>query len=228
MAASLSWVFGRRNPAAPESCRFAGYNKDVGMGPIGYRDGSAALDQRRAEHRVRSRELDDQCSQSARRQLPRKLRRELERLRAAAEPAGESMQELMAAEKALDAYEDKLDEALGLAAELRRSVEPFVRRDVLVRWFGFTSLSVVLLSTAVQQAGLGDFMLSAVGVKVLRATAMIPASRLAYEADGHSEIAPAQLECAVSAGMLRCTTVRPHRRTAGSRIVDTSFPTVTR
>lgn len=228
MAPTFSRVFARRNPAAPESSRFAGYNNTVGMGAIGYRDGSVALEQRRAEHRARSRELDDQCSQSARRQLPRKLRRELERLRAAAEPAGESMQELMAAEEALDAYEHKLDEALGLAAELRRSVEPFVRPDALMRWVGFTTLSVALLSMTVQQAGLGDFMLSAVGVKVLRATAMIPASRLAYEADSHADIVPAELECAVSAGMLRCTTVHPHRRTAGSRSVDTSFPMVTR
>jgi hypothetical protein len=194
------------------------------MGASGYRDGSVALEQRRAEHRARFRDLDDQCSQSARRQLPSKLRRELERLRAAAEPAGDGAQELMAAEKALEAYEHKLDEALGLAADLRRSVEPFVRRDALIRWFGFTSLSIALLSLTVQEAGLGDFMLSAMGVKVLRATAMIPASRLAYEADGHADIVPADLECAVSAGMLRCTT--PQRRT--SRSVDTRFPTVTR
>src|SRR4030095_5898618 len=123
------------------------------MGAIGYRDGSVALDERRAEHRARVAELDDCCSQSARRQLPRKLRREIERLRAATEPADDSARELMAAERALEVYEQQLDEALRLAAELRRSVEPFVRADTLVRWIGFGVVSLVLILIGVREAG---------------------------------------------------------------------------
>src|SRR5262245_41596461 len=107
------------------------------MGAVGYRDGSVALRQRLAEHRARVAELGGEVPESARRHLPRGLRREIERLRAASEPAGDSARELMAAERALDQYEGKIDEALGLAAELRRSVEPWLRRDTVVRWLGF-------------------------------------------------------------------------------------------
>jgi hypothetical protein len=150
-----------------------------------YRDGSEALDQRLAEHRARIAELDDEVPQSTRRLLPRKLRSELEQLRSNSTPAGASARELMDAERALEDYENKLDEALGLAAELRRSVEPVVRRETLVRWLGFGVLSLVLLVVAIQQAGLGDFMLLALGVKPTRVTTDIPTTRLAYEAERH-------------------------------------------
>jgi hypothetical protein len=153
------------------------------MGAFGYRDGSAALSERMAEHRARVAEIDEEVPQSARRRLPRKLRRELEQLRSASDPCAESASELMSAEHAVELYEAKLDEALGLAAELRRSVEPVVRREALLRWAGFGALALLILMLVVRQAGLGDFMLLAIGVKVHRISEELPTARFAYEAE---------------------------------------------
>ena len=74
------------------------------------------------------------------------------------------------AEHAADEYERLLDEALGLGAELRKSVEPMLpRKEVVVRWSGLLALSLAFMLLAVHQVGLGDFMLRAFGIRVHRA-----------------------------------------------------------
>ena len=135
----------------------------------GYR--VAAVDARLALHRERLDALDDEIeSMPSSRRLPRTLKSRLEELREAAEPNDESVQALCVAEQAADDYERTLDEALGLGAELRKSVEPLLPRgDVLLRWAGFAALSLSVLVLTVHQVGLDDFMMRAFGVKVQKA-----------------------------------------------------------
>jgi hypothetical protein len=153
------------------------------MGSHGYRDQAQVLHERHSELRGRVCELDDEAPPSMRRRLPAKLRSELSELRAASEPVDNSVESLMMAEQAVEQYERKLDEALGLAAELGRSVNSFIpRRGEIVRWAGFSAASVALMMLVVQQLGLWDFMLQAVGVRVLRASADIPSARVSFQA----------------------------------------------
>ena len=155
----------------------------MAMGGHGYRDQARALDERRSELRGRVAELDDEAPPSMRRRLPAKLRDELTQLRVDSEPLDDSAESLMSAECAVERYEQKLDEALGLAAELGRSLDSFIpRRGEVVRWAGFSAASVALMMLVVQQLGLADFMLQAVGVRVLRASADIPAARVSFQA----------------------------------------------
>ena len=153
------------------------------MGGHGYRDQGPALLTRRSELIERVAKLDDEAPASMRRRLPRRLCIELDQLRAASDPDDESAEALMVAERAVERYERRLDEALGLAAELGHSVNSFIpRRSEIVRWAGFTSASVALLMVVVQQLGLAEFMLHAIGVRGLRANAGIPAVRVSWEA----------------------------------------------
>lgn len=112
------------------------------------------------------RELDDEAPASIRR-LPRPLRRRLAALRQRAEPDEAGAHALLSAERAADAYEKTLDEALGLGAELNKWIRPpWPERAVLVRWAAFTGLALAMLGTAVHNLRLTDFMLRALGVDV--------------------------------------------------------------
>lgn len=128
--------------------------------------------------------VDDDVPPSARRRLPKGLQKRLGALRDASEPADDSVTALLVAEEAAERYESTVDEALGLAAELGRSVDPVLpRAEVAAKWAGLLLLSTSLLAGAVHQLGLGDFMLRAFGVASKRARDEIPASRVAYEAE---------------------------------------------
>lgn len=80
--------------------------------------------------------------------------------------------------------ERALDEALGLTAELQRTVDSVLPpAGAMLRWAAMSGLSAALLALVVAQLGLGDFMLQAFGVKVLRATATMPCDRFSFEAE---------------------------------------------
>lgn len=137
----------------------------------GYRERHSALCERLHEHRERLDRLDEEIPPSSRR-LARRVKHRLADLRGRAEPADNSVQALVDAEQAAEAYERCLDESLGLDAELRKSVDPILpRKEVLARWLGFATLSLLALVATVQQTGLDEFMLRAFGVKVQRAAA---------------------------------------------------------
>lgn len=152
------------------------------MGPASspYRDGSDAVRARLDDVRARLEELDGHL---VGRPLPAILERRLERLRGeAALPASASAEDLVRSERAMGELEREVDEMLGLAAALQRTVDPVVPpRAVLVRWAGLVAASSALLVGAVVQLGMGDFMLQALGVEILRADAM-PFDRLSFEA----------------------------------------------
>ncbi len=148
----------------------------------GYRERHAALCGRIHEHRERLERLDEELPPSSRR-LARKVKHRLADLRERAEPIDNSVQALVDAERAADAYEHCLDESLGLDAELRKSVDPILpRKEVLARWVGFGMLSLAALLVTGQQTGLGDFMLRALGVKVQRVDAELSSEPLRHTA----------------------------------------------
>ena len=157
-----------------------------GGGQDSYR--KCALAARRAEHRARLAELDG----AAVAHLPGQLRDELTELRARAEPGDDTVAALQRAERAADAFETQLDEDLGLAADLFRSMNPILpRRRVLFRWAGFAAGAVALVTVAGTQLGLDDFMLRAMGVKVQKAGVAIPTGRLEYQAEKLEAVARA-------------------------------------
>lgn len=155
-----------------------------GMGPSSspYRDGSDAVRARLDDVRARLDELDGQLARHLR-PLPIALRRRLDCLRdEAALPPSASADDLVRSERAMGDLEREVDEMLGLAAALQRTVDPVVPpRAVLMRWAGLLTASSTLLVVGVLQLGLGDFMLQAFGVEILRAHAM-PFDRLSFEA----------------------------------------------
>jgi hypothetical protein len=154
-----------------------------GMTPSSpYRDGLCPLRVRLADHASRLAELDAALARY-RRPLSNLQRRRLARLRRRATPAGDTAKGLMDAERALARYGRCIDDSLGLAADLRRTLSPVFPSPVtLLRWAGFVAVALVLLLGAVKQLGLGDFMLQAFGVTVPRLNADIPCERVAYEA----------------------------------------------
>ena len=137
-----------------------------------YRERQEALRERRDALAGRLDELDEELAGvPSSRRLPKVLRTRLEDLRQQATPEDESAQALQAAERAADRLEQTLDEALGLGAELRKSVDPILpRKESLVRWGGFACLSLGVLIALVYELGMSDFMLRAFGVKVSRAS----------------------------------------------------------
>jgi hypothetical protein len=119
------------------------------------------------------------------------LRRKLSDRRATAEPVGSSAEHAICAERSLWALERDMDEALGLAAELRATVNPVLPSlAVVARWAAMTVASCALLVLLVGQLGLGDFVLQAYGVKVLRANATMPCERVAFEAQRSAGVGP--------------------------------------
>jgi hypothetical protein len=150
----------------------------------GYRDRPSALFERRCRHRQRIGQLDGEAKGRSRRRLDRRARRRLQELRHQAEPEDDSVAALVAAEGAADDYERLLDESLGLGAELRKSVRPILPpREVWLRWAGFAAVSLSVLLLGVHEFGMGDFMLRALGVRVLRLDAGVSA-----EALGHAHV----------------------------------------
>ncbi|MEQ9324966.1 MAG: hypothetical protein RIF41_37710 [Polyangiaceae bacterium] len=137
-----------------------------------YRERQEALRDRREALARRLDELDQELGGApSSRRLPTVLRSRLEDLRVRATPTDESVESLQVAELAADRFEDTLDEALGLGAELRKSVDPILpRKESLVRWAGFATLSLVVMFAMVYELGMSDFMLRAFGVKVSRAS----------------------------------------------------------
>jgi hypothetical protein len=147
-----------------------------------YRDGLCPLRARLADHQERLAELDARLTRH-RRPLSGRQRRRLSRLRRRATPRTSSVADVIAAERAALEYAASIDDALGLAAELRRALSPlWPAPATLLRWLGFVAVALVLLCGAVKQLGLGDFMLQAFGVTVPRLYADIPSERVAYEA----------------------------------------------
>ena len=136
-----------------------------------YRHRRAALADRRREHRARLQRLDREVDAApSSRRLTRTLTSRLSDLRERAEPGDGSVDALVSAERAAEEYERSVDEALGLDAELRKSVDPLLpRKEVVVRWLGFGALSLAMIYATVYQMGLDDFMLRALGVKMQRA-----------------------------------------------------------
>ncbi len=155
-----------------------------------YRDGSDAARRRLAQLRSSLAEVDAQLAVHAG-ALPLPLRRKLSQLREQAEPVGTCFQDLARAEQAAMSLENEVDDALGLAAVLGRSVNPVLPpRTVWARWAARTTLSCTLIVFFVLQAGLADFMLLAFGMKVQRATATLPCDRLGFEAQRAAGITP--------------------------------------
>jgi len=144
-----------------------------------YRERHEALRDRREALERRLVELDTELEGvPSSRRLPRVLRERLEGLREDIVPRDETVEALVIAERAADRFEDGLDEALGLGAELRKSVEPILPgKEALLRWGGFGALSLVMLLGVVHELGLSDFMLRAFGVKVERASVELSSSR---------------------------------------------------
>lgn len=137
-----------------------------------YRERQEALRERREALTKRLDELDHELEGApSSRRLPKVLRSRLGELRLRAVPNDDSVESLQVAERAVDHFEETLDEALGLGAELRKSVEPILpRKESLLRWGGFAALSLVGMLAVVYELGLDDFMLRAFGVKVSRAS----------------------------------------------------------
>ena len=144
-----------------------------------YRERQQALRERREALARRLEGLDEELTGvPSSRRLPKVLRSRLEDLRHKATPTDESVESLQVAERAADRFGETLDEALGLGAELRKSVEPILpRKESLIRWAGFASLSLVVLLAVVHELGLTDFMMRAFGVKVSRASIELSSSR---------------------------------------------------
>lgn len=144
-----------------------------------YRERQEALRDRREALARRLDELDHELDGvPSSRRLPRVLRARLDDLRGRATPTDDSVESLQIAEHAADRVEETLDEALGLGAELRKSVNPILpRKESIARWAGFASLSLVALFALVYEFGLSDFMLRAFGVKVHRASIEMSTSR---------------------------------------------------
>jgi hypothetical protein len=148
-----------------------------------YRDGRDALRLRFVDLLSRLEEIDEQLEPHMG-GLSATLRARLTSMRRAAAPSNGSAEELVRAERAAVALEREVDEALGLAADLQRAVDSMLPSAVtLARWAGLATLASVLLVVSVVQAGLGDFMLQAFGVKVLRANAALPCDRFSFEAE---------------------------------------------
>ena len=148
-----------------------------------YRDGSDAIRDRLAALKVRLEEVDVQLGRH-RRPLPRALKNRIAILRELAEPMTVTARDMVRSERALRILEKEIDEALGLAADLQRTVNPLLpKRAVVLRWSAMTLLACGLLFGGVVHLGLGDFMLQAFGVKVMRAYATMPCERFAFEAE---------------------------------------------
>ncbi|MCA9625510.1 MAG: hypothetical protein KC731_41095 [Myxococcales bacterium] len=136
-----------------------------------YRDDRAAAAARRDELSERLAELDEDLDRApSSRRLGVKARARIAHLRQEATPVGDSHAALARAEQAAERLEALLDESLGLDAELRKNVEPWLpSRMVVARWLGLSALALATLAVVVQQLG-GDFMLRAVGVEASRAS----------------------------------------------------------
>lgn len=145
---------------------------------MAYRTAQSALVNRREEHRARLERIDEEQPISHRR-LSRRLQRRLAALREDAQLEDESARSLFEAEQAVDAYEARLDEALGLSAEMRKWMKPMLpRRTEVVRWASFAVAAVVSMTAAVHYLGLTGFMWRALGGEVARARPDLTASEL--------------------------------------------------
>lgn len=164
------WAAGDPGGRRRRAMELRGRYNDVVMGSA-YRRRQEALKERRHALEARLTEIDAELEGvPSSWRFPKGLRQRLGELRSAAVPDDESVEALVVAERAAETFEETLDEALGLGAELRKSVDPLLpRKETVVRWMGFASLSLTLLLVGVHQLGLADFMLRAVGVKVQRA-----------------------------------------------------------
>ena len=148
-----------------------------------YRDGKGAVRARLEALRVRVGVIDGQlaCHGAS---LSPTLQRRLAELRRAADPAGDSAHATLCAERAAAELEQRLDEDLGLVADLHRSVNPVLPPTAVgLRWAAMSVLASTILVGGVVLLGFGDFMLQAFGVKVLRANATMPCDRFSFEAE---------------------------------------------
>ena len=147
---------------------------------MGYRDADEALRSRLARHRERLAELDGAAPASSRR-LPRRLRRRLASLRERAQLGENGAHALACAERAADAYEQTLDEALGLGAELAKSLRsPWPEPAVLARWMAFGAASLVIVGI---QLHVTDFLWRAPGAHVGTAHPDLTGARIFFELD---------------------------------------------
>lgn len=143
-----------------------------------YRTAQSALADRREEHLTRLQRIDGEQPISHRR-LSRPLLRDLEALREEAVPGDETVASLFQAEEAVDRYEAKLDEALGLNAQMRKWMNPVLpRRTDVFRWATFTLAAVVSMVAAVYYLGLTSFMYRALGGEQARARPDLTSSEL--------------------------------------------------
>lgn len=164
---------------------------------MGYRDTSEALGDRSQALRHRLAELDAEAPSSVR-GLPPPVAARLAELRREAElPAGPApgAAAVQRAEEAVLAYETALDEALGLHAQLQKSVGGVIPDGRTVgRWAGFAATALVGLTGAVYELGLGDFMLRAFGAEVAIARPQLTAGQVfldvALEAQRPRDTAP--------------------------------------
>lgn len=148
---------------------------------MAYRTAQSALAHRREEHLARLQRIDEEQPISHRR-LSRPLQQRLADLRDEAQPQDETAASLFHAEEAVDRYEAKLDEALGLSAEMRKWMNPVLprRRDVL-RWASFTLAAVVSIAATVHYLGLTTFMYRALGGELAHARPDLTSSELFLE-----------------------------------------------
>ncbi|MEM9693749.1 MAG: hypothetical protein AAGA56_14465 [Myxococcota bacterium] len=129
-----------------------------------YRDASAALRDRLVVHRSRLHQIDTESAPSIARLKPH-LQERLAALRTAIQPEGSDVdaESLAGAEERLVEYEQAVDEALGLDAELSRTLNPWLpRRTVVLRWLACLCLSMVVHIFA-HHLGLSGFFRRAIG-----------------------------------------------------------------
>lgn len=145
---------------------------------MAYRTAQSALAERREEHFARLERIDEEQPISHRRLSP-PLQRRLAKLRREAQPDDETAASLFQAEEAVDRYEAKLDEALGLSAEMRKWMNPMLpRRSDVLRWTSFTFAALLSMGAAVHYLGLTSFMYRALGGELARARPDLTASEL--------------------------------------------------
>lgn len=145
---------------------------------MAYRTAQSALAERRDEHFARLERIDEEQPISHRRLSP-PLQRKLAELRREAQPDDETAASLFQAEEAVDRYEAKLDEALGLSAEMRKWMNPVLpRRGDVIRWTSFTMAALLSMGVAVYYLGLTSFLYRALGGDVARARPDLTSSEL--------------------------------------------------